>query len=221
MIFNIISVFPKIIKNYVKISKIYDLIQSKNVKFRYKNLLNITSRIDDKIYGGGSGMLIKSNVIFNALSHVKQKGLIIYLSPQGKIIDEKLILFLIKNYESFTFICSRYEGIDCRINKYFSPLELSIGDYVLFDGDTAALVIINLLIRYKFLSPCALNNESLKNDLLECDHYTRPETWKNISVPKILLSGNHKLIQLWRDKNAIYNTITKRKDIYIKRIDNE
>lgn len=217
IIFNIVSAFPNLIKNYVKFSKIGKFLKEKKICFRYKNLFKIDKNIDDTIFGGGKGMLIKPEVVFNAFNSIKQKGILINLTPRGKLLNYKLIKNIILNHKVFTLICSRYEGLDERINKLLNPIEISIGDFVLFDGDTAAIILINLFVRYLLLDNEIIDNDSISHNLLEYDQYTKPRVWKNMEVPSVLLSGNHKKIKIWREKNSIYNSLSRRLDLFFNK----
>lgn len=158
--------------------------------------------IDGKIYGGGAGLLMNPKPLYKIIKKIRslyKKSFVIHLSPQGKIIDINIINKLL-SYNSLIFICSRYSGIDQRIINNYVDIEISIGDFVLSCGEISLLVVIDLIIRN---IPGILNNiDSCNNDsfyfkgLLGYPNYTRPSIFNNISVPKILLSGNHNNIEL-------------------------
>ncbi|AAT27915.1 tRNA (guanine-N1)-methyltransferase [Mycoplasma mobile 163K] len=168
-------------------------------------------KVDDEIYGGGSGMLLKIEPIDLALENTKGKRIL--LSPQGKPFTQDDALKLSKE-ENLTFICGRYEGFDERIRNLIDE-EYSIGDYVLTGGELASMVIADSTIR---LIPGVIKEESYKNDsfqnnLLDYPQYTRPATYKNMNVPEVLLNGNHKEIKQWREQKAYEKTLKNRPDL--------
>ena len=184
--------------------------------------------VDDAPYGGGAGQVIKPDVLGRAIESVynkdKPKGSIIYLSPRGKVFNQKTAETL-SSEEETTFICGHYEGIDERVIEYYNIKEISIGDFVLSGGEYALLPIIDSITR---LLPSVLgSSESLEeesfssslNGLLEYPHYTRPEIWNNMSVPEILKSGHHKNIKEWRIQKSIEITQKNRPDLLTKNIE--
>ncbi|OGS06773.1 MAG: tRNA (guanosine(37)-N1)-methyltransferase TrmD [Elusimicrobia bacterium RIFOXYA12_FULL_51_18] len=174
--------------------------------------------VDDKPYGGGTGMVMMAEPVYKALKRVKKKGShVIVLTPKGGKLDQKTALEL-ATHKHLVLICGHYEGIDERINR-FADLELSIGDYVLTGGEPAAVVIIDAVTR---LLPGVLKkedatiNETFAEGLLEAPHYTRPGVWRRMKVPEVLLSGNHKLISEWRFSAAKDLTAKRRPDLIRK-----
>ena len=178
--------------------------------------------VDDAPYGGGAGQVIKADVLGRAIESVynkkNPKGSIIYLSPRGKVFNQKIAEELAQENET-TFICGHYEGIDERVIEYYNIQELSIGDFVLSGGEYALIPIIDAISR---LLPNVLgSSESLKEEsfssalsgLLEYPHYTRPEIWNNLEVPEILKSGHHKNIEIWRQKKSLEITKKNRPDL--------
>ena len=228
MIFNIITLFPEIFpgplnhslsgkalnENKLQI-KTYDL-----RKFsKYKN-----KKVDDTPFGGGAGMILRADVVQNALDFVKKtikKPKTIFLSPVGKTLCQEKIREIV-NFKDMIIICGRYEGIDQRFLDHNNIEEISIGDYVLSGGELAAIILIDTCVR---LIPEVLGNskslinESFENNLLEYPQYTKPRVWKNLSVPEPLLSGNHQLIREWRDNEAKKKTKLIRPDLWKKYID--
>jgi len=171
--------------------------------------------VDDKPYGGGTGMVLMADPVYKALRKVSGKGsYIVVLTPKGARFDQRLALKLAKK-KHLVLICGHYEGIDERINS-FADLELSIGDYVLTGGEPAAVAVIDAVTR---LLPGVLRkkdaavNETFTEGLLEAPHYTRPGVWRRMKVPEVLLSGNHKLISEWRRSAAKALTGKKRPDL--------
>ena len=171
--------------------------------------------VDDKPYGGGTGMVMMAEPVYKALKKVAKKGAhVIVLTPKGERFDQRAALKLARK-KHLVFICGHYEGIDERVNN-FADQELSIGDYVLTGGEPAAVAIIDAVTR---LLPGVLKkedatvNETFTEGLLEAPHYTRPGVWRRMKVPEVLLSGDHKKISEWRSTAARDLTVRKRPDL--------
>jgi len=174
---------------------------------------------DDTPYGGGTGMLLKADVLANSLDQNVKKGeRIFYLSPKGKIFDQKLAQDLSKE-KSISLICGHFEGVDERVLTTRNIEEISIGDYVLSGGETAALVVLDSVLR---LLPGVLGNdkssvdETFENGLLEYPQYTKPQIWEEKSVPEVLLSGDHSKIKDWRLSQSEAITRDRRPDLWEK-----
>ena len=175
--------------------------------------------VDDTPYGGGTGMLLKADVLANSLDQNVKKGeRIFYLSPKGKIFDQKLAQDLSKE-KSISLICGHFEGVDERVLSTRNIEEISIGDYVLSGGETAALVVLDSILR---LLPGVLGNdkssvdETFENGLLEYPQYTKPQIWEEKSVPDVLLSGDHSKIKDWRLSQSEAITRDRRPDLWEK-----
>ena len=175
--------------------------------------------VDDTPYGGGTGMLIKADILANSLDQKVKKGeRIFYLSPKGKKFDQKLAQDLSKE-KSISLICGHFEGVDERILTTRNIEEISIGDYVLSGGETAALVVLDSVLR---LLPGVLGNdkssldETFENGLLEYPQYTKPQIWEKKSVPEVLLSGDHGKIKDWRLSQSEAITRDRRPDLWLK-----
>jgi tRNA (guanine37-N1)-methyltransferase len=175
--------------------------------------------VDDTPYGGGTGMLLKADVLANCLDQNVKKGeRIFYLSPKGKIFDQKLAQDLSKE-KSISLICGHFEGVDERVLTTRNIEEISIGDYVLSGGETAALVVLDSVLR---LLPGVLGNdkssvdETFENGLLEYPQYTKPQIWEEKSVPEVLLSGDHSKIKDWRLSQSEAITRDRRPDLWEK-----
>ena len=175
--------------------------------------------VDDTPYGGGSGMLLKADTLAKSLDQNKTEGdRIIYLSPKGKKFDQLYAQELSKE-KSVSFICGHFEGVDERILSTRNIEEVSIGDYVLSGGETAAFVVIDSILR---LLPGVLGNEnskmdeSFKNGLLEYPQYTKPQIWEEKAVPDVLLSGDHNKIKDWRLSQSEAITRVRRPDLWQK-----
>jgi len=173
---------------------------------------------DDKPYGGGSGMVIKPEPVARAIDAAQKKSpaaLTILLTPQGKTFDQSLAWELSQE-NALIFICGRYEGIDERIALDYVDLEISIGNFVLTGGETAAMILmdaISRLIPGVLGADDAATNDSFANGILEHAHYTRPVAFENHSVPEILLSGHHQNINAWRRESALIRTVLKRPEL--------
>ena len=175
--------------------------------------------VDDTPYGGGTGMLLKADVLANALDQKVAKGeRVFYLSPKGKKFDQKLAQDLSKE-KSISLICGHFEGVDERVLTTRNIEEISIGDYILSGGETAALVVLDSILR---LLPGVLGNdkssldETFENGLLEYPQYTKPQIWEEKSVPEVLLSGDHSKIKDWRLTQSEAITRVRRPDLWQK-----
>ncbi|MDA3802988.1 MAG: tRNA (guanosine(37)-N1)-methyltransferase TrmD [Patescibacteria group bacterium] len=217
MKFNVITIFPEIINSYFQEGILKKAVDNKYIKINTINPRDFTTdkhqTVDDTPYGGGAGMLLKIDPLYKALKSIKaKKGLktkkIVLLSASGKKWNQKKVKEYSKLKE-LTLISGRYEGVDERIKEFIDE-EISIGDYVLTGGELAALTIIDSTTR---LIPSVLgNNESIieeshsQEGIGEYPQYTRPETFKignkRLTVPKILLSGDHKKIKEWRENKS-------------------
>ena len=181
---------------------------------------NKHKKVDDYPYGGGAGMVMKPEPIFAALEHIgcNQETEIIVLSPQGRQFTQDQAAALSQK-ERLILLCGHYEGIDQRVYDYFNTVEVSIGDYVLTGGEIPAMVITDAVVR---LIPGSLGkeeshlNDSFQDGLLEHPHYTRPQEYRGLEVPDVLLSGNHQEIEKWRKEKSLENTKRKRPDLLIK-----
>ncbi|BGI51499.1 MAG: tRNA (guanosine(37)-N1)-methyltransferase TrmD [Buchnera aphidicola (Ceratovacuna japonica)] len=228
---NIITIFPKMFDSILKYGIINKSIKSKILKIRFWNPRKFTNKksksIDNKPYGGGPGMVMNPYPLYKTIKYIKSlynKNNIktIYLSPQGKKINKKNILNILK-YKKLILVCGRYEGIDERIILKEIDEEISIGDYVLSGGEIPSIVLIECIIRF---IPGILKNKCIKEDsffngLLDYPNYTKPKKFKGMNVPKILLSGNHKNIKLWKTKESLRNTLIKRPDLFEKKLKKE
>jgi tRNA (guanine-N1)-methyltransferase len=217
--FNILTIYPDIFNSYFNTALIKTAVDKKIIKLNIFNLRDFTNdnykSVDDKPYGGGAGMIMRVDIIHKAIQHIlkkrKTKSRIIAFSAKGKVLKQK-DLERLKKYDNLTLICGRFEGIDQRVIDKIADEEISIGEYILGGGEIPAMTIVEGIAR---LLPNVLGNKnSLKEesyntqDFVESNQYTRPEkfypepknkrkVWK---VPKILLSGNHKEIEKYRNK---------------------
>jgi tRNA (guanine37-N1)-methyltransferase len=222
---DILTLFPGIFTAYLDESIIK--------RARSKNLLDVKlydirdfssgphRSVDDYPFGGGAGMVLKPEPIIRAMDFLNEDGeprKVILLTPQGTPFNQSIAECYAKEKKRFVFICGRYEGIDERVKTRVDE-EVSIGDYVLTGGELAALVIIDAVTR---LIPGALGDERSVEDesfswgLLDYPHYTRPREFRGLSVPSVLLSGNHREIEYWRRKEALIKTLNVRPDLIEK-----
>ncbi len=186
------------------------------------NLINIRDfskdkhkKVDDTPYGGGAGMVMKPDVVYDAYESIKDKNAkVIYMSPQGKNLNQKKVEELSKE-SHLVILCGHYEGIDQRVLDKIVDEEISIGDYVLTGGEIPAMVLIDSVSRYVegVLKEDSIKEESFSNGLLEYPQYTRPEVFEGIKVPEILLSGHHENIEKWRKEKSLEITKKKRPEL--------
>ena len=186
------------------------------------NLINIRDfsknkhkKVDDTPYGGGAGMVMEPTVVYDAYCSVKESNAkVIYMSPQGKTLNQQMVQDLAKE-ENIILLCGHYEGIDQRVIDEIVDEEISIGDYVLTGGELPAMVLIDSVSRYVegVLKEDSIQEESFTNGLLEYPQYTRPEIFLGKRVPEVLLSGHHENIKEWRRNQSIINTYLKRPDL--------
>ena len=227
MRFTIITLFPDVIHEYISSSIISRAISKKKIQVEIIDLREYgegkRKNVDDTVYGGGDGMVITVPVLDKAIGSIKDidKAHIVYLSPKGKVLkQEKSKEYL--SYNHIVLLCGHYEGIDERIFSLYNIEEISIGDYILTGGELPALVLLDNITR---LIPGVIKegssiNESLEKNLLEEAQYTKPEEYKGLKVPEVLLSGNHGLIDEYRYEDRIMKTLEKREDLF-KRYINE
>jgi len=182
--------------------------------------------IDDTPYGGGAGMIFQCQPVFDCIEKLKDEreyDELIYLTPDGKTLEQSTVnsLSISKN---LLLLCGHYKGIDQRIRDLLITKEISIGDYVLSGGELPACVLIDSIVR---IIPGAISDaesaleDSFQNDLLDAPYYTRPAEFRGVSVPEVLLSGNHASIKKWRSEQSIEKTKTRRPDLFKKYRDNQ
>jgi tRNA (guanine37-N1)-methyltransferase len=219
---DILTIFPEMFEGPFKHSIIKRAKEKKLVEINLINIRDYTldkhKRVDDYQYGGGSGMVMMVEPIARCIDSLKEKknyDEIIYMSPDGKLLDQKLSN-KISTYKNIIVLCGHYKGIDERIREQYITQEISIGDYVLSGGELAAAVFTDSVVR---LIPGVLNDEtsalsdSFQDDLLSPPAYTRPSDYKGMKVPPILLSGNDKEIEKWRLEKALARTKSRRPEL--------
>jgi len=217
---DVLTIFPEIFFTPIEHSIIKRAIEFGKIELQIKNLRNYTKdkarNTDDYAFGGGPGMIMKVEPIFNALKDIKtDESEVILLSPQGEKFDQKLAIELSAK-KHIILICGRYKGVDERVRTYLIDREISIGDYITSGGEIPALVIIDSVSR---LQPDVLSDfDSAKTDSfmsgkLDAPYYTRPRDFHGMTVPNILLSGNHKEIDVWRADKSLKKTTDNRPDL--------
>lgn len=209
--------------NWIKdFSIVKNAIEKNKLEIEIINFRNYSidkhQKVDHPPYGGGGGMVISIQPIYDCLQKIKKENSLVYLlSPIGEIYNQNCSQRIIENTNHLILICGHYEGIDYRILEYVDGI-ISIGDYILSGGEIAATVIIDTISRQldNVINKNSLISESFNDNLLDHPSYTRPEVFDNKSIPSILLSGNHKLIDEWRWNQRIEFTKKYRPDLYNK-----
>ena len=222
MKFDVLTLFPEMFEP-VKQSVIGRAAQKNLLEINLINIRDFSKdkhkKVDDTVYGGGAGMLMKPDVVYDAYNAVKtEKSKVIYLTPQGNVLCQSKVESLAKE-EHLILLCGHYEGIDQRVIDKIVDQEISIGDYVLTGGELPAMVLIDSVARYVdgVIDKESTSEESFsKEGLLEYPQYTRPEVFEGMKVPEVLQSGHHENINKWRRKEAIRVTYEKRPDLLEK-----
>jgi len=218
---DVLTLFPEMFGPVTEYSMLGKAAEKGLLDVRLTNIRDFTkdkhNRTDDYPFGGGGGMVMMADPIFSALEHIDAKAKkIIYMSPRGKILDEKKIRELAE-LDSFVILCGHYEGVDQRVLDYWDAEEISIGDYVLTGGELPAMVLIDSVAR---LIPGVLGNEdsamneSVYSGLLEHPQYTQPREYRGMEVPEVLLSGHHRNIDLWKLEQSLALTKERRPEMF-------
>jgi len=219
---DLITVFPDMITQAVEFGVIVRAKEKGLIEIVTHDLRDFTKdrhrSVDDYCYGGGPGMLMKPEPLFEAVESIQYEcssRKVILLSPQGKIFNQEMARQLSLT-DHLIMICGRYKGVDERVCEYLVTDEISIGDYVLSGGEIPALVLVDAVSR---LLPGALGNyesaqdDSFSDGILDCPHYTRPADYRGMSVPEVLLSGDPQKISKWQRQQALIRTLRKRPDL--------
>lgn len=220
----VVTAFPKLVRGPLDESIIKRAVKKKIVSIKILDLRDFTNdkhkQVDDYPYGGGAGMILKPEPFFRAVEHIKAQEVlenprVILMTPQGKSYTQDRAKSLARESD-LIFLCGHYKGIDERVREYLVTEEISIGDYVLTGGELAAAVVIDSVVR---LLPGAIGDfdsalsDSFENGLLDCPYYTRPEGYRGMKVPQILLSGHHAEIEKWRKDKSLERTEIRRADL--------
>ena len=215
MKFDVLTLFPEMFEP-MKQSIIGRAIEKELLEINFINIRDFSKdkhkKVDDTPYGGGAGMVLMPDVVYDAYSSVKDENAkVIYLSPQGKVLNQAKVKELSKE-NHLILLCGHYEGIDQRVLDEIVDEEISIGDYVLTGGELPSMVLIDSVSRYVggVLNEDSIKEESFSNNLLEYPQYTRPEEFRGKKVPEVLISGHHENIKKWREKKSLEVTKLKR-----------
>ena len=218
MKFDVLTLFPEMFE-ILNQSIIGKAIEKELIDINLINIRDFSKdkhkKVDDTPYGGGAGMIMKPDVVYDAYQSVKDASAkVIYMSPQGKPLNQDKVEELSKE-NHLIILCGHYEGIDQRVLDKIVDEEISIGDYVLTGGEIPAMVLIDSVSRYVegVLKEDSIKEESFSNGLLEYPQYTRPEVFEGMKVPEVLLSGHHENIEKWRKEKSLEMTKKKRPDI--------
>ena len=218
MKFDVLTLFPEMFESLNK-SIIGKAIEKQIIDINLINIRDFSKdkhkKVDDTPYGGGAGMVIRPDVVYDAYESVKtEDAKVIYLSPKGTKLNQKKVVELSKE-NHLILLCGHYEGIDQRVIDEIVDEEISIGDYVLTGGEIPAMVLIDSISRYVdgVISNDSVEEESFTNNLLEYPQYTRPEEFHGKKVPEVLISGHHENIKKWRQEKSIEITKKKRPDL--------
>ncbi|QJA05636.1 tRNA (guanosine(37)-N1)-methyltransferase TrmD [Thermosulfurimonas marina] len=222
MIFDILTIFPEYFESPLRVGLLGKALERGLLKVRVHNLRDFATdkhrTVDDKPFGGGEGMLFKPEPLYRALEALRAEPpspWVIYLSPQGRRFNHRLARELSRK-ERLVLLCGRYEGIDERIRAHFVDEELSIGDYVLFGGEVAALVVLEAVARWvPGVVGCedSVKRDSFAEGLLKHPQYTRPREFLGYRVPEVLLSGDHARVERWRRERSLEITFERRPDL--------
>ena len=218
MKFDVLTLFPEMFEA-VKQSILGKAIEKGLININLVNIRDFSKnkhkKVDDTPYGGGAGMVIRPDVVYDAYKSVyDEDAKVVYLTPQGKTLNQKMVENLSKE-KHLILLCGHYEGIDQRVIDKIVDEEISIGDYVLTGGEIPAMVLIDSVSRYTegVLSQESIKEESFSDGLLEYPQYTRPEIFEGEKVPEVLLSGHHGNIDNWRKEQSLKITKQKRPDL--------
>lgn len=219
MKFDVLTLFPEMFET-LKESIIGKALERKIIEINTINIRDFSKnkhkKVDDTPYGGGAGMVMMPDVVYDSYMSIphKENAKVIYLSPKGKVLNQQKVEELSKQ-EHLILLCGHYEGIDQRVLDEIVDEEISIGDYVLTGGELPAMVLIDSVSRYVegVLNKESVSEESFTNGLLEYPQYTRPEIFLNKKVPEVLLSGHHENIRKWREEQSLKTTKQKRPDL--------
>jgi tRNA (guanine37-N1)-methyltransferase len=224
---DVLTLFPEIFPGFVGASIVGRAVSADRVEFAFTNIRDFTTdrhrTVDDKPFGGGPGMVMMCGPVFDAFEHVRAQhpaeARLIMLTPQGERLTQRVVEEL-AGMPRLVLLCGHYEGFDERIREGLQPREISIGDYVLSGGEAAAMVVIDAVVR---LLPGVLGceestaDESFTSGLLEYPQYTRPREFRGMTVPEVLISGDHGKVAQWRRQQAMARTKQRRPDLLDKR----
>lgn len=229
MRFDILTLFPEFFASPLTTSLLGKALANGIAEVYLTNPRDFTTdkhhRVDDSVYGGGVGMLMKPEPIFAAVESLPclPRRQIILFTPQGQRLDQPLFYDLAHDYDQLILICGAYEGVDERVAEHLVTLELSLGDFVLTCGEIPALALLNGVLRLRpgtVGKPESLKQESFETGLLDYPQYTRPAEFRGWQVPPVLRSGDHAAIEQWRQVQQVQRTRDRRPDLYEKWLQN-
>ena len=222
MHFNILTIFPEMFPGTLGGGVVGRALENGIWSYDTINIrdfaINNYGSVDDEQFGGGAGMVMRPDALGNAIDSIKKRGKIIYFSPRGATLTQKMVRdFVAVPDATYTLLCGRYEGIDQRIIDEYDIIELSIGDYIISGGEIAAQVFIDSCVRVLdnvlHGGSESTANESFEIGGLEWPLYTRPSVWRGRNVPEVLLSGHHGNIERWRKQQSVDITKERRPDL--------
>lgn len=227
MDFSVLTIFPEMVDSFFHHGIVRRAVESNIISCRAVDIRDYTKDrhkvVDDRPYGGGSGMVMKPEPLAAAIQAAREKNpsaRTVLLTPQGRVFTQQTAQDMATEARDLILVCGRYEGIDERVCQGFIDDEISVGDYVLTGGEVAAMIVIDAVTR---LLPGALGGEdsaekeSFQQGGIEHAHYTRPPVFEGEEVPEVLLSGNHARIEQWRLENSLIRTLLKRPDLLFER----
>ncbi len=220
---NVVTLFPEVFQSFLNSSILKRAIDNKLIEINFYNFREFSKAknkgVDDTNYGGGPGMVLQVEPIKDCLDSINKEGPVIALTPTGKVFDDKCASLLARE-KDITLLCGHYEGFDERVYKYVD-MEVSIGDFILTGGETAALVLIDAISRKVdgVIKSESVENDSFAQAIFDYPVYTKPYEFDGQKVPDVLLSGNHQEIEKFRYEKALEKTYLRRKDLIEKNID--
>ncbi|MBS7303839.1 MAG: tRNA (guanosine(37)-N1)-methyltransferase TrmD [Lachnospiraceae bacterium] len=231
MNFHILTLFPDMVRDGLHTSILGRAVENGHIRMNVVNIRDYTldkhKKVDDYPYGGGAGMLMQAQPIYDAYisvcDSIQKKPRTVYVTPQGRVFNQSMAAEFAKE-DDLVILCGHYEGVDERVLEEIVTDYVSIGDYVLTGGELPAMVMVDAISR---MVPGVLSNEdsgvteSFYDNLLEYPQYSRPEVWHDKKVPEVLLSGHHKKIEEWRLEQSMKRTMERRPDLYEKYLANK
>ena len=222
---NIMTIFPDMFNDFKRESLIGKAVNKGLLEINVYDIRHYTTQransVDDEVYGGGNGMLLMAQPIYDCYKNItegKSNIKTYYMSPKGKTFNQDMAIEMSK-LEEINILCGHYEGVDERALELINAQEISIGDYVLTGGELPAMVVVDAIARFVkgvLSNDESTNEESFRNNLLEYPQYTRPYDYKGLKVPDVLISGDHKKVEEWKLEKSIEITKKNRPDLYEK-----
>lgn len=216
----IITLEPDFFKDITSYSILKKSLDKKIWSLEVINIRQNNEQVDDECFGGGPGMLLKADPIHRAIQNVsfikEPNKLLIHMAPRGYLLNHEMSRVIANNSKNIVILCSRFEGVDQRVIDHWGFIEISIGNFILTNGDIAAAVFLDSVIR--MIDNVVGNKESIENESFEklkYDQYTRPFEWNGIAAPEVLRNGNHKKIKDWRDESSTKQTLKIKKNNWL------